>query len=182
MSMKYSGKKQKSHPIRSLLLLTQPSVAILAVMVLLMQWRVPTTLQITLRTELPQAAELANLMADMQSGRLSLSRIRQLDIYYPDYPKMRTVTFTELEKLKLEPLGELRVTELERDVSRQEMLWQLEGRVRRLSIRSQGLLRDLRMTRFDLLLHSRWALYGLLGAWILFTAFGWFKLYQELKT
>ncbi len=181
MSMKYSGKKQKSHPIRSLLLLTQPSVAILAVMVLLMQWRVSTPLRMTLRTALPQAAEFEDLNADMQSGRLPLLLIRHIEIDYPEFPKMRSATFTDVDRLELDPLGELRVTELKRDPAGQEILWQLEGSVSRFNIRSQGIHRDLRMNRFDLLLHSRSALYGLVAAWMLFTAFGWFKLYQELR-
>jgi hypothetical protein len=181
MAMKGSGKKQKSHPLRSLLLLTQPSVAILAMMVLLMQWRVPTPLRITLRTDLPQSAEFESLSVDMQSGRLPLARIRQFEIDYPDFPKMRPVTLTEPDRIELAPLGELHVADPDRDPERGEMLWRIEGSVSRFSIFSKGIHKDLRMTRFDLLLHSRPGLYALLASWFLFTAFGWFKLYQELR-
>ena len=181
MSTKYSGKKQKNHPIRSLLLLTQPSVAVLAIMVVLMQWRVPTPLRIILRTELPQAEEFESLVKDIQSRRLSLSRIQQLEVHYPAFPKMHPVKFIDAENLELESLGDLRVAELERNPSTQEMLWQLEGRVSRFKVFSRGIHKDLRMTRFDRLLDSRPALYGLIAGWMLFTAFGWFKAYQELK-
>ena len=181
MSLKYSGKKQKSHPIRSLLLLTQPSVAILAIMVVLMQWRVPTSFRLTLWTELPQTAEIRDVIAEMQTGRIISSQIREIEIHYPAFPKIRPARFTELDNFELEPLGKLRVIEREHDSARHEVLWQLEGSASHFSIRSGHVRRDLRLTRFDLLLHSRWTLYGVLAGWILFTALAWFKLYQELR-
>ncbi|PID57747.1 hypothetical protein CSB45_05850 [candidate division KSB3 bacterium] len=176
-----SSKELKANPIRSILLLTQPSAAILALLLVLMHWHIPMSVKLILRTELPQHAEIQAVSSEMQAGRIAPSQIRTLDIQYPMFPNMRSTRFTEVSTCVLEPVKQLGVKVLEHNSATHEVLWQLEGRARRFQIRAKGIRKDLRMTGFDLVINTAQLLYGLLSVWIVFTAFSWFRLYKELR-
>ena len=83
--------------------------------------------------------------------------------------------------IELKPAGNIQIKERARNFEQQEAELEMTGIVEYCRIRSKSKIRDIRMSRFDVLIHSQRALWGLLALWMAFTALGWFKMYQELR-
>ena len=167
--------------MRALLLLTQPTVVVLALVVVLMQWRIPTAIQTTLTIVLPPPGDVETIITSLEAGEFPLSRIKSLEIHYPDFPKIRPISMANITQIELKAIGGLHVKELIRNLEDQGIQLQVNGTVEYCRIATTNRRQDLRMTRFDLLRHSQRALGGLVIIWIVFTVIGWMKLYQELK-
>jgi hypothetical protein len=173
--------QDKSHPVRALLLLTQPTVVVLALVLVLMQWRIPTLIQATLTVVLPPPGDAEAMIASLETGEFSPSDVKNLEIHYPDFPKIRAVILTNMTSIELKVIGALDIEELSRNPEQQERELQMIGTVEYFRIATNSRRHDLRMTRFDVLRHSQRAMGGIGVIWILFTLIGWLKLYQELK-
>ncbi len=171
----------KPHPVRALLLLTQPSVAMLAMMLILMQWRIPTQVQIELIFQKEDFMKgEAEVFRQMMSGNIPLDGLLYAEIRYPDFPKHRPVEFSSCDKIDIIPITDLSVVDVSRDTDHEERRLRLTGSVELFRIVSRKRSHDLRVSQFDTLLHSRWALFGILGLWLAFTVIGWLNLYRQL--
>ena len=168
-------------PGRALLLLTQPTVVVLALVFVLMQWRIPTVVQMTLTIDMSQTDDVEAMITSMEAGEFSSSTVKKLEIHYPDFPKIRPVTMIRVQNIELKVAGEFHVKELLHNAAQQERQFQVSGLVEALRITTDRRRQDLRMTRFNVLLHSQRAMMGILVIWLIFTAIGWFKIYLELK-
>ena len=177
------ARRRNRHPVRALLLLTQPSVAILAVMLILMQWRVPTAVLITLTLDMAHT-EIDNteMMSHLPSGKIPLSIVKDGEIRYSDFPGKSPVILTSVKQVELQPAGQFQIIAIKRDAEEQDIRLQLAGVAGQLRTTSKhGLLRDHRVTQFDVLRQSRFGLWSIILGWLFFSGVGWFKLYQELK-
>lgn len=176
-------RKRNRHPVRALLLLTQPSVAILAVMLILIQWRVPTAVLIQLTMDMAHT-EIDNteMISHLPSGKIPLSLVKEGEIRYVDFPGKSPVILTSVKQVELQPVGQFQIIEMKRDAEQQDLRFQLVGVAKQIRTTSKhGVLRDHRVTQFDVLRQSRFGLWGIILGWLFFSGVGWFKLYQELK-
>jgi len=178
--LKLRSKKQNTLPGRALLLLTQPSVALLAIMLVLMQWRIPTAVQITVTYDARKIEHSDDAVAAIKSGDFSLSDAKTLYLQYPDFPKVRPVTITHIREIDITPAGELNIEELEMDMARHERQFKLTGTIETFRVRTTTTTRDIRLTRFDQFVRSPKIMLGGLAFWIALTGLGWFKAYREL--
>lgn len=175
-------KKRKSHPVRALLLLAQPTVILLAVVIVALQWRIPTVIQANMTVAFSEVVtNETELILLLQSDRVQSFKIKEGEIRYPDFSDMDVVVLTTPVRIELKPVGQFRVENVARNLERQEIRFQLFGMAEHIRIVSDGGVQDLRSTRFTVLKRSRTALFMGMTAWAIFTAAGWFKVYQELK-
>ncbi|PIE33337.1 hypothetical protein CSA56_12260 [candidate division KSB3 bacterium] len=172
----------KGRPLtgRTLLLLTQPSVAILAIMFVFMQWHIPTTVRVSVTYEAEDIEHVDSIIDSMKIGEFPSALIKTFLIHYPDFPKSRPITMTNITRIDVRPAGTLKVEAVGQDIHQQEMRFQFDGIVELFRVRTATKNRDLLLTRFDRLLHSQKALLGLLMLWLVFTGIGWFKVYKGL--
>lgn len=175
-------KKPGKHPVRALLLLTQPTVMVLIAMVLLMLWRVPTLIQVDIIVDLPEPlSDETELFSFPELDTFSSFKIKQGKIHYPDFPKKESIVLTTPVRIELKPLATFQVKEISRDLERKEIRLQISGIVERIRSTVNGVKQDHRLTRFEELTHSRSAMFLGIAAWVVLTAIGWYKVYQELK-
>ena len=176
------SQKRKSSPIRALLLLTQPTVLVLVIAIVFMQWRIPTLIQIDFAIALPEFLSKEEiLISAWKTGNLYSPLVIKGTLQYPNFPKLEDIPFSTFEKIQLTPTGQFQVKEISRDSARQEIQFRLSGMAEQLQIASEGVLYDRRLTKFDEVKHSLPLMCLGFAAWGLLTAVGWFKIYQELK-
>ena len=175
--VKPQTKKQNRRPGRALLLLTQPTFIVIVTVIILIQWRIPTRIDIDLNIN---RAELATRTTPTPS-LLQTIPVRKGKINYPDYPHLDPVAFVFPERIEFQPADKFQVEEIEPDSNQAELRFRLVGVAEKCIIRSSGGLKDCRLTRFDTLRHARTTIFVGVLFWATSTAVGWYKLYQELK-
>lgn len=176
-------KKRKTHPVRALLLLTQPTVLVLVAVVVSVQWRIPTLIRANILLESTEIASLeTRLIPLLESGQIHTFIVKQGEIRYPDFPDRDIVVLPSPVKIELKPLTRFRVENVVKNPERQEIQCQFSGIAEHFRTESHDGLQDLRLTQFDKLIHSRKTMFLGIALWVVFTVIGWVKLYQELKT
>jgi hypothetical protein len=158
-------------------------VAILALMLILLQWRVPTAVVIQLTLDMAQTAiDKAEMMSHLASGKIPLSIVKDGEIHYADFPGKSPVALTSMKQIEFQPVGQFQVITMQGETEEQALRLQLLGVAEQIqTISKYGIRRDHRMTQFDMLRQSRFGLWCILLGWLFFSGVGWFKLYQELK-
>ncbi len=176
------SKKRKSHPVRALLLLTQPTAIILLAVLLSLQWRIPTLIQVDMIVEFSEVAlDRTEMLSLLESGQFRSFMIKQGEIRYPDFPEMDVVLLANPVKIELVAVTEFQVEHVAENSASQEIRFQLSGLTERIRSVSDEGFRDHRLTQFDRLKHSWVAIFLGIAAWVVFTVIGWIKMYQELN-
>ncbi len=175
-------RKSNRHPVRALLLLTQPTVMVLAAILFIAHWRIPTMIRLNIIVNLPKSITEASEHIPFSTPDAVFSfTIQRGDISYPDLPDKQRIALTTPARLTLKPFDTFQVEEISRDLDKQEIGFQIAGVAERVQMTVNGVVQDYRLTQFDQFKHSQTAFFGGIAVWIFFTAIGWYKVYQELK-
>jgi hypothetical protein len=167
------------HPVRALVFLTNPTVLLLAVIFFLFSWRIPTHVQIEFVVE--QTTVLAEeAVASFQPGNGQTIVIPEGKISYPDYPDIPSVTFLSPEQIEFEAKGDFTIDEVLQKAEGKRVL-RFHGIVTHLRSGTSDAFQDRRLTQFDRVRSTRWAMWIGVGVWLIATGIGWYRLYQELK-
>ena len=170
-------KTRQRHPVRALVLLAQPTLMIIVTIIVLIQWRLPTSVRIILRIPLTADSYQQNLTpAQLQSLPVRSGRLE-----YPDYPQFGAVMFAAPEQFEFQPRGQFQIQKIIPDPEHAEQQVHLVGMAESLILHTPHGVRDCRLTRFDILSQSPFAIILGIAVWLLFTAIGWYRLYQEVK-
>ena len=177
-----SSQHRQRHPVRALLLLTQPTILAVVVVVVCLQWRVPTLIHLEgIITWNGAFLDNAEIQGRIASAEFFPAEVRQIVIQYPEYPEMLPKRMILPGMLFLRPVDTIRVEKFSPDLLQREIRISLAGQVTQISLRQERQSYDYRLTMFDRLKHSSLALGAGIGAWLVLTVMGWVKLYQELK-
>jgi hypothetical protein len=170
------------HPVRALLLLTQPTVILIAVILILVHWRIPTQVQLELIVDQETfTAGTTEAAAVLRAINNQTILVREGTISYADDPDIKAIPFTFPDRLEVEALNDFRIEEIAANTQHHTIRLSLEGIAKRIRIVSPAFLRDCRLTQFDTLKNSRWVvILGIMG-WLAATIIGWYRLYGELK-
>jgi hypothetical protein len=175
-------KGKRRHPGRALLLLTQPTVILIVVILVLLHWRIPTQVQIELVVDQKTfTASTTDMAAVLRAINNQTILVREGKISYAKYPEIKAIPFTFPDRLEVEELEDFRIKEIAANTQHHTIRLYLEGIAKNIRIVSPAFLRDCRLTQFDTLKGSRWILVlGIMG-WLAATIIGWYRLYGELK-
>lgn len=180
MTYKFSPQRRSSHPLRALVLFTQPSLFVVAAVLLCLQWRVPTLVRLELRIPWKDAlADEVDIQARLVSGEWFPVEVQQLVVHYPEYPEIPTQRATQSGTLFVRPVDAMTVEQYSPDVRQQNVQIVVQGEVSQIFLKQEQ-QHDYRLTMFDRLIHSYYALAVVIALWLLLTAIGWVKVYQEL--
>jgi hypothetical protein len=173
------SQKSKRHPVRALLLLTQPTVIVLAAILFMVHWRIPTMIRLDLVVTFSESP--SEHIPFPKSDTISSFTIQRGEISYPDFPDKKMVVLSTPAQIELKPLERFQIQEISRDSETQQVRFQISGIAERVQVTVNGVIQDYRLTQFERFKHSQTAFFGGIAAWIFFTAIGWYKVYQELK-
>jgi hypothetical protein len=170
------------HPVRALVFLSHPTVILIAILVILAYWRVPTRVQIDLVVDQETfIVDTADTEAILHSINNQAMLVKEGTISYPENPEINTIGFTFPERIVVEALDEFRIEKMTRVPEHKEIRFGLEGVAKRISTGSSEALHDHRLTQFHTLKKSQRLVWiGILG-WITATILGWYRLYEEMK-
>lgn len=177
-----SFQRRNRHPGRAFLLLTQPTILAVTVVIICLQWRVPTVVHLDFTASWNDAiADVADVQARIISGAFFPVETHQLTVRYPENPEIPPRRNSQPGVLFLRSGDTLVIEDAAADFQQQEVQISLIGEVALLSLRQEKQEYDYRLTMFDRLVHSSYALGAGLALWLLLTAIAWVKLYQELQ-
>ncbi len=173
---------RKNRPIRALLLLTQPTVLVFIVLLVLMQWRVPTRIQAEFFiTHFEESKNTAESLALLEIGNLSRFRVQKGDINFPEFPEREKVTLLAQQQVELQAVDTFLVEELAVDKEQSSMFHiRVSGVAKQIRSSFDGKMQDQRVTKFDVLKHSTVAMLAGIVLWGVLTVIGWLKVYQAL--
>jgi hypothetical protein len=179
--MQTAKRSKGKHPVRTLVFLTNPTVMLIAIIFFLLSWRIPTHVQLDLVVEQTfQAIPVEEVMASLQPGNNQIVSIQEGTISYPEYPDISPVTFVFPTQIEFEAKGEFEIEEIRLESEGKRHL-RFDGIVTHLSTGTPDAFQDRRLTQFDRVRSSRRAVWIGIGAWLIATAIGWYRVYQELK-
>jgi hypothetical protein len=182
IAMQNVKRTKGKHPVRALVFLTHPTVILIAFLLVLVFWRVPTRVQIELVVDQETfAIDTTDPTAILRSINNQTIVVKEGKISYPEYPEINAVTFTFPERITVEILEEFRIEGIVQNPEHKEIRFRLNGVAKRISTGSAESLQDCRLTQFDALKKFQWIVWiGILG-WIAATIIGWYRLYKELE-
>ena len=177
-----SSQHRQRRPVRALLLLTQPTLLALIVVVVCLQWRVPTLIHLEGIVPWNDAfVDKEEIQGRIASGEFFPTEVRHIVIRYPEYPEMSLKRAMSSATLFLRPVDAIHVEKFSPDLLQQEVQISLAGQVTQISLRQERQSYDYRLTLFDRLKHSSYALVAGIALWLGLTAAGWMNVYHELK-
>lgn len=177
LSMRTSPSTKNKHPVRALLFLTNPTMVLLAVLLLLFSWRIPTRARIDLIVEASGGIEKEHVIRNIQN---KLITVREGCISYPDFPDLGEIQFTFPERLEFEAEN-VHIDILDSPPSPGKQNIRLEGVFTRLLVRASETVSDRRLTQFDRVKASPELIWTGIGLWLVATIIGWLRVYQELN-
>ena len=173
---------RRRHPGRALLLLAQPTILAVVIVMVCVQWRTPTLVQVDgIMTWNDALFDSAELQARLVSGNAFPAELREFVIQYSDYPDMMPQRAGLAGTLFLRPVDALVVEQFAPDLLQREIRISLRGLVAQVSLQQEGQTRDYRLTMFTRLKRSPFALGTGIAAWLGFTVLAWLTLYRQLK-
>jgi len=175
--MRTPSSAKNRHPVRALLFLTNPTMILLAVLLLLFSWRIPTRARIDVIVEASGRIEEEHVIRNIQN---QLITIREGRISYPDFPDLGEIQFTSPERLEIEA-EDVHIDILDSPPSPGKQNIRLEGVFTRLLIRASETVSDRRLTQFDKVKASPELIWTGIGLWLVTTIIGWLRVYQELN-
>ncbi len=170
--------QRQHHPVRAIFLITQPAFVALAALLLLVSWRVPTRIRATLLI----SAANSDVEVPYDRSQSATFSVLRGEIQYADFPKKSPVLLKKPVTLTLTPADTFQVQTLSTDTQQRNFRLHLSGLAEQMERTSNGVTRDLRLTWFDEIKDSPSRMLVMMGVWLLITAIGWYKAYQELKT
>jgi hypothetical protein len=167
--------------MRAFMFLTNPTVLLLAVLILLFSWQIPSRVQIELLGEyskdMEEYTDAAKLLDMVQNQELV---VVEGSLLYPDFPDVKAVVFSSPKILEFE--GEdMQSTILEAELTNGWRL-RVEGVATRLQLLGPESLTDLRLTQFERVKASPRLFWGGIALWLIMMILGWVQVYQVLKS
>lgn len=176
------GIAKTAHPGRALLFITNPTMILLATIILLLSWKIPTEVHLDLvleyRKEDAFIHDAASIIAAIQRKTVL---VKEGHLSYPDHPEITSIYFVLPGQLEISS-GEtgLQIQE-EIRLSERHVRIRLEGQVNSLKIETSEQLVDRRLTQLDNVKTSPKLMWTGIGLWLVATIIGWIRVYQELK-